>query len=159
MGVVFHEPRELAPIVEREKAAGKTFAFANGCFELLHVGHIRYMQGAKEEADYLIVAVNNDDSIGRIKPDRDPINRENDRMEIIAAFECVDFVIPIAEDTPISLIEMLKPDVHCKGSDYTIDQLPERPIVEGYGGRVAIVGGPKVQSTRDMLKTMREQGR
>ena len=159
MVTVFHEPRELAPIVEREKAAGKTFAFANGCFELLHVGHIRYMQGAKEEADYLIVAVNNDDSIGRIKPDRDPINRENDRMEIIAAFECVDFVIPIAEDTPISLIEMLKPDVHCKGSDYTIDQLPERPIVEGYGGRVAIVGGPKVQSTRDMLKTMREQGR
>lgn len=159
MGQVFVEPSELAPIVAREQAAGKTFAFANGCFELLHVGHIRYLQGAREEADFLIVAVNSDASIGRIKPDRNPINREADRMEIIAAFECVDFVIPIAEDTPISLIELLKPDVHCKGSDYTVDQLPERPIVEGYGGRVAIVGGPKVQSTRYMLRDMREQGR
>ncbi|MEM7168130.1 MAG: adenylyltransferase/cytidyltransferase family protein [Planctomycetota bacterium] len=159
MGQVFNEPRDLLEVVQREKSAGKTFAFANGCFELLHVGHIRYLQGSKEEADYLIVAVNNDESIGRIKPDRDPINREHDRMEIIAAFECVDFVVPIAEDTPISLIELLQPDVHCKGSDYTVDQLVERPIVEAYGGRCAIVGGPKVQSTRDMLKTMRDQGR
>lgn len=155
-GKVFADPRELAPIVERYRSEGKTFAFANGCFELLHVGHIRYLAAAKAEADYLIVAVNSDDSMKRIKPDRKPVNRDHERMEILAAFRSVDFVVPLRENTPDSLLLLLRPEVHCKGTDYTEDQLPERDTVRSYGGRIALVGGPKVQSTRDMLSQMRK---
>lgn len=153
---IYLEPEQLLTEVQRLRADGLEFAFANGCFELLHVGHIRYLQAAREEADRLIVAVNTDASLKVNKPDRNPINKDHDRWEILAAFECIDYIVPLREETPISLIELLQPEVHCKGSDYTVDQLPERGTVEGYGGRVAIVGGPKVQSTRHMLREMRE---
>ncbi|MGE3165995.1 MAG: adenylyltransferase/cytidyltransferase family protein [Planctomycetota bacterium] len=152
---IFMDAHELVPVVERLRATGKTFAFANGCFELLHVGHVRYLAAAKAEADRLIVAVNSDDSMSRIKPDRRPVNRDGERMELIAAFAAVDFVVPLTENTPDSLLLLLRPEVHCKGTDYTVDQLPERDTVRSYGGRIALVGGPKVQSTRDMLSQLR----
>lgn len=155
---IFLEPEKLVPVLEELRADGKTVAFANGCFELLHVGHVRYLYGAKAEADALIVAVNTDESLLANKPDRNPVNKDRDRFEILAGFEAVDFVVPLRDHTPESLLRLLKPEVHCKGTDYTVDQLPERHIIEEYGGRIALVGGPKVQSTRDMLRDMRDGG-
>lgn len=149
-------PHDLVPHVEDSRRRGRTIVFANGCFELLHVGHVRYLVGAKELGDLLIVAVNTDASIALIKPGRRPVNPEQERFEIIAALGAVDFVVPLADRTPAMLLDLFRPDVYTKGTDYTLDQLaPEREIVEGHGGRVVLVGGPKCQSTRIMLDLIR----
>jgi len=155
MGRVYLEPEALLPVVEAARARGEAIVFANGCFELLHVGHIRYLAAARELGDVLIVAVNSDESLRAIKPDRDPVNPDLERMEILAALHCVDFVVPLREHTPHRLIELFRPEIHTKGTDYTLDQIPERPLVESYGGRVELVGGPKVRNTRDMLAELR----
>jgi len=148
------DPQDLSPTIENLRNKGKTIVFANGCFELLHVGHIRYLSAAKALGDVLIVAVNTDESMGRIKPDRKPVNPDIERFELIAALAVVDFVVPLSEDTPNSLLELFRPQIHTKGTDYTLEQIPERKIVEAYGGRVELVGDPKDHSTTAMLEEL-----
>ena len=141
---------ELVRIIRRGRAEGRTFAFANGCFDLLHVGHVRYLQAAAREADCLIVAVNDDAMAGAKGPGR-PILPAADRAELVAALRGVDYVLIFPEPTVTPLLTLLRPDVHCKGTDYTVETVPERDTVRGYGGRIAIVGDPKDHSTRDLL--------
>jgi len=142
---------ELARRIADERAAGRTVAFANGCFDLLHVGHIRYLESAAQEADVLVVAINDDASVRRLKGEGRPILSAADRAELVAALRCVDYVVIFPEPTVGPLLASLRPDVHCKGTDYTVDSVPERDIVRGYGGRTAIVGDPKDHSTRELL--------
>jgi len=143
---------QLVEAVARERAAGKSIAFANGCFDLLHVGHLRYLQGAAGEADRLIVAVNDDASVAALKGAGRPILAAADRAELVAALRRVDYVVVFSDATVERLLLLLKPDVHCKGTDYTVDTVPERAIVASYGGRTAIVGDPKQHATRELLK-------
>ena len=146
---------QLAERVREERAAGRTIAFANGCFDILHVGHIRYLESSSREADVLVVAVNDDDSVRRLKGEGRPILPANDRAEIVAALRSVDYVVIFSESTVGPLLTTLRPDVHCKGTDYTVESVPERDIVLGYGGRTAIVGDPKDHSTRDLVTRIR----
>jgi len=142
---------EIVRRAQADRAAGRTIAFANGAFDLLHVGHVRYLESAALEADVLVVAVNDDESVRGLKGEGRPIMKAEDRAELVAALRCVDYVVIFPEPTVGPLLEALRPDVHCKGTDYTIDSVPERAIVQGYGGRTAIVGDPKDHSTRDLL--------
>jgi rfaE bifunctional protein nucleotidyltransferase chain/domain len=145
-------PREaLAAAIAAARAAGKTVAFANGCFDILHVGHTRYIEAAAQEADLLIVAVNDDASVRTLKGDGRPILPAAERAQLLAALRWVDYVVIFPELTVGPLLELLRPDVHCKGTDYTVDSVPERAIVNGYGGRIAIVGDPKDHSTQALL--------
>jgi D-glycero-beta-D-manno-heptose 1-phosphate adenylyltransferase len=153
MGIVL-ERDQLVARVERDRASGCTIAFANGCFDLLHVGHVRYLQAATQEADRLIVAVNDDNTAALKGPGR-PIMPAADRAELIAALVGVDYVLVFPEPTVTPLLLLLRPDVHCKGTDYTADTVPERETVGGYGGRIAIVGDPKTHSTRDLVARLR----
>ena len=134
-----------------DRAAGRSVAFANGCFDLLHVGHLRYLESAAREADRLVVAINDDASVRGLKGEGRPILAAADRAELVAALRCVDYVVIFPEPTVGPLLEALRPDVHCKGTDYTVDSVPEREVVRAYGGRTAIVGDPKDHSTRDLL--------
>lgn len=145
---------QLVEAVARDRAAGRTVAFANGCFDLLHVGHVRYLQGAAAEADRLIVAVNDDRSVAGLKGEGRPILTASDRAELVAALRGVDYVVVFGEANVERLLLLVKPDVHCKGTDYTVDSVPERAVVAGYGGRTAIVGDPKSHATRDLLARM-----
>jgi rfaE bifunctional protein nucleotidyltransferase chain/domain len=149
--MVVSEP-QLVEAVARERAAGKSIAFANGCFDLLHVGHLRYLQGAAREADRLIVAVNDDASVAALKGAGRPILAAADRAELVSALRGVDYVVVFSDATVERLLLLLKPDVHCKGTDYTVDTVPERAVVASYGGRTAIVGDPKLHATRELLK-------
>jgi len=150
LGNVLNE-RELVAAVARDRAEGRTIAFANGCFDLLHVGHTRYLQGAGAEADRLIVAVNDDRSVAGLKGTGRPILAGADRAELVAALRGVDYVILFGDPTVERLLGLLKPDVHCKGTDYTVDSVPERAVVQAYGGRTAIVGDQKSHATRDLI--------
>ena len=145
---------ELVRIVQRGREEGATFALANGCFDLLHVGHVRYLQAAAEEAGHLIVAVNDDETAGAKGPGR-PILPAADRAELVAALRGVDYVLVFPEPTVGPLLAVLRPDVHCKGTDYTVETVPERDTVRAYGGRIAIVGDPKDHSTGDLLSRVR----
>jgi len=147
---------ELASAVAADRRAGKTIAFANGCFDLLHVGHVRYLQAAAAQADVLVVAINDDRSVAGLKGPGRPILPADDRAELVAALRGIDYVVIFAEPTVTPLLLALKPDVHCKGTDYTADTVPERETVRGYGGRVAIVGDPKDHSTRDLLARIKQ---
>jgi rfaE bifunctional protein nucleotidyltransferase chain/domain len=137
--------------VAQLRAEGRTVAFANGCFDLLHVGHVRYLEAAAAEADVLVVAINDDRSVRGLKGGGRPILAAGHRAELVAALRAVDFVTIFPEPTVTPLLEALRPDVHCKGTDYTVDTVPERETVRAYGGRTAIVGDPKDHSTRDLL--------
>jgi rfaE bifunctional protein nucleotidyltransferase chain/domain len=145
---------QLAEVVRRERARGLRFAVANGAFDLLHVGHVRYLEGARREADRLIVAVNDDESVRRLKGPGRPVLPASDRAELVAALRAVDYVVVFAEPTVGPLLDQLRPEVHCKGTDYTVDTVPERDIVRAYGGRVAIVGDPKDHSTSDLVRKL-----
>ena len=158
MGVVITE-QELAAAVARDRAQGRTIAFANGCFDLLHVGHVRYLRAAAGEADRLIVAVNDDESVARLKGPGRPILQAADRAELVAALRGVDYVVVFGDTTVERLLLALRPDVHCKGTDYTADSVPERDVVRAYGGRIAIVGDPKDHATRDLLARIASMGR
>jgi D-glycero-beta-D-manno-heptose 1-phosphate adenylyltransferase len=147
---------ELVELIARDRASGKTIAFANGCFDLLHVGHVRYLQGAAAEADRLVVAVNGDASVAALKGQGRPVQPALERAEVVAALRVVDYVVLFDDRTVDRLLLLLKPDVHCKGTDYTVDSVPERAVVLGYGGRTAIVGDPKQHNTRDLLARIRE---
>jgi rfaE bifunctional protein nucleotidyltransferase chain/domain len=143
---------ELERLVAADRAAGRTVALANGVFDLLHVGHVRYLQAAAEQADRLVVAVNADASVRRLKGASRPILDETARAEMVAALRGVHYVVLFDADTVGDLLTLLKPDVHCKGTDYTVESVPERAIVQAYGGRTAICGDPKDHSTRDLVK-------
>ena len=155
MGRVLGES-ELVDAVADDRAAGRTVAFANGCFDLLHVGHVRYLQGAAAEADRLIVAVNEDASVARLKGPGRPAMPARERAEIVAAMGVVDYVVIFADDTVERLLRQLQPEVHCKGTDYTVDTVPERAVVQAYGGRTAIVGDPKRHASRDLVKNIQQ---
>jgi rfaE bifunctional protein nucleotidyltransferase chain/domain len=146
---------QLVERVTNDRAQSLTIAFANGAFDLLHVGHIRYLEGAKREADRLVVAINSDESVRGLKGPARPILSEADRAELVDALRAVDYVVIFEEPTVTPLLELLKPDVHCKGTDYTIDTVPERDTVRAYGGRIAIVGDPKDHSTTDLLSRLK----
>jgi rfaE bifunctional protein nucleotidyltransferase chain/domain len=148
----------LTERVAADRAAGRTLAFANGCFDLLHVGHVRYLQSAAAEADRLIVAINDDRSVAALKGPNRPILTAADRAELVAAVRGVSYVVIFEEPTVAPLLERLRPDVHCKGTDYTVDTVPERDTVRAYGGRIAIVGDPKDHSTKDLLARIKASG-
>ena len=145
----------LAAAVAADRAAVRTIAFAYCCVDLLHVGHVRYLQAAAREADRLVVAINDDRSVEALKGPGRPILSAADRAELVAALRGVDYVTVFPERDVTALLLAVKPDVHCKGTDYTADSVPERETVAGYGGRIAIVGDPKDHSTRDLLSRIR----
>jgi len=143
--------------VAEARRAGRTVALANGCFDVLHVGHVRYLEGARREADVLVVGVNGDASVTRLKGPGRPVLGEEERALLVAAVRAVDHVVVFAEDDVSRLLLALRPDVHCKGTDYTIDTVPERAVVRSYGGRIAIVGDPKSHSTRDLVARLQHE--
>lgn len=147
--------------VLREKLAehkrrGQRIIFANGCFDTLHAGHIRYLEGARREGDVLVVGVNADSSVVTLKGPGRPILDENARAQLVAALKSVDYVVLFSEPNVEALLEELRPDVHAKGTDYTPDTVPERAVAARLGVRVAIVGDPKDHSTRALLESIRK---
>ncbi|HBA55632.1 adenylyltransferase/cytidyltransferase family protein [Syntrophorhabdus aromaticivorans] len=155
MGKIIHIPADLKDIIETEKKQGKRIVFGNGCFDLIHVGHIRYLQGAKALGDVLIVAVNDDSSVTGLGKRKQVVTPALERAEIVAAIEGVDYVIIFSEPTVEHLLYALKPDIHAKGTDYSEESVPERDVVLSYGGKVAIVGDPKDHSTRDIIQSIK----
>lgn len=145
---------ELLATIRKEREKGRSVAFANGCFDLLHVGHIRYLTASAAEADILVVGLNSDESVRELKGEGRPLMPEGERAEILAALRPVDYVTIFAERSPAPLIAELKPDVQCKGTDYTEESVPEREVVRSYGGRVAIVGDPKDHSTTEVISRL-----
>lgn len=145
---------DLPAIRARARRAGKTVALANGIFDLFHVGHLRYLEGARALADVLVVAVNSDASTRRNKGPGRPVVPEAERAEIVAALSCVDHVVVFGSKTVVPLIRKLRPDVHVKGTDYTPETIPEAAEVARYGGRAAVAGDPKNHSTTDLLRKL-----
>ena len=145
---------DLPALRARARRAGKTVALANGIFDLFHVGHLRYLEGAKALADVLVVAVNSDASTRRNKGPGRPVVPEAERAEIVAALACVDHVVVFGSRTVVPLIRKLRPDVHVKGTDYTPETIPEAAEVARYGGRAAVAGDPKDHSTTDLLRRL-----
>jgi len=145
---------EAADQARAWRAAGKRLVLANGVFDLLHVGHVRYLRAAKALGDVLLVALNSDASVRRLKGAGRPIMAEDERAELVAALDPVDAVVVFDDDTVDALIARLRPDVQAKGTDYTEDSVPERDSVRAAGGRVAIAGDPKDHSTRDLIATI-----
>lgn len=146
---------ELEQAVASERSRGRTIALANGVFDLLHVGHVRFLQGAAAEGDVLVVGVNDDESVRQLKGEGRPILPARERAELVAALRGVDYVVIFPGPTVGPLLRTLRPDVHCKGTDYTVESVPERHVVAEYGGRTAIVGDPKDHSTRDVIARLR----
>jgi rfaE bifunctional protein nucleotidyltransferase chain/domain len=149
---------QLLDAAARERAAGRRIVFANGAFDLLHVGHVRYLEAARREGDWLAVGVNSDRSVRSTKGEGRPILAEGERAEIVAALTCVDAVVLFDENSPAALLSELRPDVHAKGTDYTSSSVPERGVVASYGGKTAIVGDPKDHATTDLISRIRETG-
>ncbi|MBM3240238.1 D-glycero-beta-D-manno-heptose 1-phosphate adenylyltransferase [Candidatus Poribacteria bacterium] len=152
------QPRnELVEIVRHAQSQGKKVVTTNGCFDVLHVGHVRYLQGARKLGDMLIVAVNSDSSVRALKGELRPLVPEDERAEMLAALECVDYVTIFSELDPIVLLLELKPDIHVKGGDYKLEQLIEREAVESYGGKVVVGFNVPGKSTTDLIKTIIER--
>ena len=147
----FKSLSELRRTIAAEKAKGKTVVLANGCFDFIHVGHIRYLRAAKAKGDVLVVALNSDSSVRRLKGEGRPILPQKERAEILAAFSFVDYVTIFSESMVTKVLLALKPDIHVKGSDYSKETVPEKDTVKAYGGRVAIVGGPKIRNTSQVI--------
>jgi rfaE bifunctional protein nucleotidyltransferase chain/domain len=142
---------EIRGRLEGPRQKGLRVALANGCFDILHAGHVRYLEGARREADVLVVAVNGDESVRRLKGPGRPLTPEGDRALLVAGLRSVDHLVIFGEDDVTRILLSLRPDVHCKGTDYTPDTVPEREVVRSYGGRVAIVGDPKDHDTKHIL--------
>jgi len=143
---------ELERKVADARVRGRRIVFANGCFDMLHVGHVRYLEGAKALGDVLVVAVNSDEQVRKQKGADRPLIPQDQRAEIVGSLEAVDFVTIFDEPTVSELLLALKPDIHAKGTDYTVDTVPERDVVRSYGGRVAIAGDPKEHSSSEMIE-------
>ncbi|MGE5413857.1 MAG: D-glycero-beta-D-manno-heptose 1-phosphate adenylyltransferase, partial [Syntrophomonadaceae bacterium] len=148
---------QLLEAAARERASGKTIVFANGAFDLLHVGHVRYLEAARRQGDWLAVGVNADASVARAKGPGRPVLPQDERAEIVAALGAVDAVVVFEEDSPSALIAALRPDVHAKGTDYTAASVPEREVVAAYGGKTVIVGDRKDHSTTDVVDRVRSR--
>ena len=147
---------ELRLRLAAARAAGQVVAFANGHFDLLHVGHLRYLQAAREQGDLLVVGLNDDGSVASLKGPGRPIVPAGERAELLAALEPVDYVVIFDGDSPAPLLEELRPDIHCKGTDYgSPEQVPEYPVVRAYGGETRLVGDPKDHATRDLIATVK----
>jgi rfaE bifunctional protein nucleotidyltransferase chain/domain len=146
---------ELPVLRQQARAAGRTIAFANGVFDLLHVGHVRYLQAAAREADVLVVGVNSDASARALKGEGRPLMPAVERAEMLAALACVHHVVIFEETTCDAVLAALRPDVHCKGTDYTAATVPEAATVRGFGGRVAIVGDEKSHATREIIARLK----
>lgn len=147
---------DLSSLLDKLRSEGKTIVTTNGCFDILHVGHVRYLEKTKTFADVLIVALNSDKSVKSIKGDSRPINKEEDRAEVLSALRCVDYVVLFDEDSPIDLLLQIKPDVYTKGADYTVETLPEaKPIMEN-GGRVEFISFVEGKSTTSIINKMKE---
>jgi rfaE bifunctional protein nucleotidyltransferase chain/domain len=143
---------EISAQVQAWHEAGETVVFTNGCFDILHVGHLKTLSRARSEGSKLVVGVNSDASVGRLKGPTRPINEEADRAELLAGLRCVDAVVIFTEDTPVELLEVIRPDVHVKGGDYRVEDLPEREVVEKHGGRIVIIGLVPGRSTTNLIK-------
>ena len=142
----------LVARITTEKSGGSRIVLANGCFDILHAGHVRYLEGARALGDLLVVGINSDEQVARLKGAGRPVLPERERAELVASLQAVDLVTIFAEPTVTELLLAIKPDVHAKGTDYTEETVPERDVVRSYGGRVAIVGDPKNHSTSEILK-------
>ena len=142
---------EIAAALNGERCAGNSFALANGLFDVLHVGHLRYLEGAAREADVLVVAVNSDASARALKGRDRPLVSEHERAQLVAGFRCVDYVVIFGELDVDAVLRTIRPDVHCKGTDYTPETVPERDVAREVGARIAIVGDPKSHATRDLI--------
>ena len=147
---------ELIAEAARARDAGKTIVLANGCFDLFHVGHLRYLEGAKELGSFLVVGVNSDTQAHRLKGDGRPVYPENERAELLSGLRCVDVVTIFDEPTVEELIRAIRPDIHAKGTDYTVDSVPEREIVRECGWQVASFGVPKDHSYTDVIRKVGE---
>jgi len=147
---------QLQSQVSRWRANGEKITLANGCFDLLHVGHIRYLHAAKQLGGKLVVAINSDDSVRRLKGDGRPLMPAEERAEILAALSDVDAVVIFSEPDVRALVREIRPDIHAKGTDYTADSVPERDVVIECGGRVAIVGDPKDHSATGFIRRMEQ---
>jgi rfaE bifunctional protein nucleotidyltransferase chain/domain len=158
---MWHDPKlkiksteELKEIAAQLRADGRKVVFANGCFDLIHVGHIRYLQNAKALGDALILGINSDASVTALKGKGRPLQTQDERAEILASLDCVDYVLLFDELTVDGILNELRPDIHVKGTDYTKESVPERETVHAYGGQIAIAGDPKDHSTRDLIQTV-----
>ncbi|MGE5275652.1 MAG: adenylyltransferase/cytidyltransferase family protein [Acidobacteriota bacterium] len=148
-------PARLLERASEQRARGLRIVFANGAFDLLHVGHVRYLEAARREGDWLVVGVNSDRSVEAAKGPGRPVVPERERAELVAALGCVDAVTIFDEPSPEALIRMLRPEVHAKGTDYTAESVPEREAVAAYGGRTVIVGDPKGHATTDLIERIK----
>lgn len=146
----------IRAIVEKLQKQGKTVVTTNGCFDILHVGHVRYLQKTKSYADYSVVLLNTDKSVKLIKGESRPINNENDRAEILCALSCVDFVVMFDETSPRNLLDEIKPDVHTKGADYNCENLPEADVIIKNGGRLEFIEFVEGKSTTNTIKKMKD---
>jgi glycerol-3-phosphate cytidylyltransferase len=153
---------DLAREVKNAKSEGRVVVFTNGCFDILHIGHVRYLEAARKLGDVLVVGVNTDDTVRRLKGPGRPVNSEFDRIELIAALECVDFVTLFKEDLPTNLILAIEPNIHVKGGDYTIEEMPEAEAVHRIGGRVELIPFSQIdtegRSTTNMIKKISRGG-
>ena len=147
---------ELKSVVQRLQSYGKAVVFTNGCFDILHVGHIRYLEHAKSLGNYLVIGINSDDSVRKLKGPARPLNSEMDRAEVVAALQAVDYVTLFTEDTPEEIIAELRPDIHVKGGDYRIEDLPEADVVHGYGGKVVILPFVDGKSTTSIVERIKD---
>ena len=159
MGEIVLDPETLERRLEAHRRAGEQIVFTNGCFDLLHVGHTRLFEAAKREGDVLVVALNDDASVGRLKGPGRPVQPEAERAELVASLRWVDYVTVFREDTVDATLRRIRPDVHAKGTDYRPGTLPERATAEALGARIAIVGDSKDHATRDLIARIRESAR
>jgi rfaE bifunctional protein nucleotidyltransferase chain/domain len=147
--------QNLVARVNGEKESGRSVVLANGCFDVLHAGHVRYLEGARALGDILVVGINSDHQVTRLKGQGRPMLPELDRAEIVASLEAVDLVTIFDEPTVTELLLAIRPDIHAKGTDYTEETVPERDVVRSYGGCVRIVGDPKNHSTSELIRRFR----
>lgn len=155
---IYADPHQLVPVLQRHRERGETIVFGNGCFDLIHVGHIRYLEAAKALGDVLVIAVNTEASIATNRNREASINPCEERMEVIAALAAVDYVIPLNAAVPIPLIELFRPHIQAKGTDYSLEQMPERFAVEAAGGRIEFVGDDKTHSSTALREALRQRG-
>jgi rfaE bifunctional protein nucleotidyltransferase chain/domain len=157
MAEIILDHHQLKQRLDQLKIQNKKIVFTNGCFDLLHVGHVRYLQAAKALGDILVLALNSDDSVRRLKGTQRPLLLLQDRIGILSAFRMVDFLTAFEENTVENLLLKLQPDIHAKGTDYTVDNVPEHQIVKSFGGAIAIVGDPKNHATKNLIQEILEK--